>query len=196
MSLQDMFKESHYWDNGSLRPYCGVFGHSFIRRLCRRWNEGSLYNSLPFSGEAHGTGGLSVISLLQILEQCDLSDFDICFVQIGENDVKTAKDDQLGLNNHELMHALINVVNEFHKQGVKRVVFGSLFHRHHSGYNKRCNRLNKILSNIHPDKLWAHGPQLMNNDVISTWDHVHLHRDQEPVFVASIGDALHELADQ
>ena len=35
----------------------------------------------------------------------------------------------------------------------------------------------------------------MNNDVISTWDHVHLHRDQEPVFVASIGDALYELAD-
>ena len=93
--------ESHYWDNGSSRPYCDVFGHSFIWRLvCGRWNEGSLYNSLPFSGEAHGTGGLSVISLLQILEQCDLSDFDICFVQIGENDVKTAKDDQLGLNNH------------------------------------------------------------------------------------------------
>ena len=168
-----MFKESS-------RPYSGVFGHSFIRRLCRRWNEGSLYNSLPFSGEAHGTGSLSIISLLSILEQCDLSDFDICFVKIGENDVKTAKD------NHELMNALINVVNEFHRQGVKRVVFGSLFHRHHSGYNKRCNRLNKILRNMHPDKLWDHGTQLMNNDVISTWDHVHLHRDQEPVFVASI----------
>ena len=50
----------------------------------------SLCNSLPFSGEAHGTGGLSVISLLQILEQCDLSDFDICFVQIGENDNREA----------------------------------------------------------------------------------------------------------
>ena len=91
------------------------------------------------------------------------------------------------------MHALINVVNEFLKQGVKPVVFGSLFHRHHSGYNKRCNRLNKMLGNIHHDKLWDHGPQLMNNDVIVTCDHVHLHRDQEPVFVASIGDAFTSL---
>ena len=35
-----------------------------------------------------------------------------------------------------LMHLLINVVEEFHRQGVRRVVFGSLFPRHHSGYNK------------------------------------------------------------
>ena len=48
-----------------------------------------------------------MISLLQILEQCGLTDYDICFVQIRENDVKTAKDDRLGLNNHDLMHALI-----------------------------------------------------------------------------------------
>ena len=61
-----------------------------------------------------GTGGLSVISLLQILEQCDLTDYDICFVQIGGNDVKTAKDDPFGLNNHDLMHALINIVEELH----------------------------------------------------------------------------------
>ena len=67
-----------------------------------------------------------MISLLQILEQCDLTDYDICFVQIGKNDVKTAKDDPLGLNNpmrdtlpkttspkshfDDLMHALINIV--------------------------------------------------------------------------------------
>ena len=41
----------------------------------------------------------------------------------GEIDVKTAKDDSLGLNNHELMHALINIVEEFHRQGVRHVVF-------------------------------------------------------------------------
>ena len=72
-----------------------------------------------FSGEAHGFGCLSVTSVLQILVQCDLTDYDICFVQIGENDVKTAKDDSLGLNNHELMHALINIVEEFHRVYVK-----------------------------------------------------------------------------
>ena len=60
-----------------------------------------------------------MISLLQILEQCDLTDYDICFVQIGENDVKTAKDDPLGLNNYDLMHALINIVEEFNRQGVR-----------------------------------------------------------------------------
>ena len=129
--------ESHYLDNGWARPYCGVLGYSFILRLCRRWNEGSLYNSLKFSGEAHGFGGLS--------DQCDLIDYDICFVQIGENDVKTAKNDSLGLNTHKLMPALINIVEEFQRQGVRRVVFGSLFLKHHSVYNKRCNWLNKLL---------------------------------------------------
>ena len=74
-----------------------------------------------------------MISLLQILEQCDLTDYDICFVQIGENDVKTAKDDSTGLNNHNLMHALINIVEEFHRQCVRRLVFVPLFPRHHSG---------------------------------------------------------------
>ena len=91
-----------------------------------------------------------MISLLQILEPCELTDYDICFVQIGGNDVKTAKYDPLGLNNHDLMHALINIVEEFHRQGVRRVVFVPLFPRHHSGYNKRCNRLNKLLRNM-PD---------------------------------------------
>ena len=49
--------------------------------------------AFKFSGEAQGFGGLSVTSLLQILDQGDLTDYAICFVQIGENDVKTAKDD-------------------------------------------------------------------------------------------------------
>ena len=43
---------------------------------------------------------LLVTSLFQILDLCDLTNYDICFVQIGENDVKAAKDDPLGLNNH------------------------------------------------------------------------------------------------
>ena len=63
-------------------------------------------------------------------------------VQISENDAKTAKDDPLGLNNYELVHALINIVEEFHRQGVRLERFDSLFPRHHSGYNSRCNRLN------------------------------------------------------
>ena len=76
--------ESHYLDNGWARPYCAVLGYSFILRFCIRWDEGSLYNSLTFSGEAHGFSGLSVTSLFQILDQCDLTDYEICFVQIGE----------------------------------------------------------------------------------------------------------------
>ena len=43
------------------------FGHSFIRHLRIRWNEGSIYNSLTFSREAQGFDGLSVTSLLQFL---------------------------------------------------------------------------------------------------------------------------------
>ena len=57
------------------------------------------------------------------------------------NDVNAVMDDSLGLNTPE--HALINIVEEFHRQGVRRVVFGSL--RYHSVYNKQCNRLNKLL---------------------------------------------------
>ena len=64
-----------------------------LRRLCRRC-------SLTFSEEAYGFGGLLVTSLFQILDQCDLTNYDICFVQIVENEVKVAKDDPLGLNNH------------------------------------------------------------------------------------------------
>ena len=71
-----------------------------LQRLCRRWNQGSLYNSLTFSKEAYGFGGLLVTSLFQILDQCDLTNYDICFVQIEENEVKPAKDDPFGLNNH------------------------------------------------------------------------------------------------
>ena len=44
--------------------------------------------------------------------------------------------DSLGLNIHQLMHALINIVEEFHRQGVRRVVLAPLFPRHHCGYNK------------------------------------------------------------
>ena len=71
-----------------------------LRGLCRRWNQGSLYNSLTFSEEAYGFGGLLVTSLFQILDQCDLNNYDICLVQSGENEVKAATDDPLGLDNH------------------------------------------------------------------------------------------------
>ena len=101
-----------------------------------------------------------MISHLQILEQCDLTDYDICFVQIGENDVKTAKDDPLGLNNHELMHALIIIVEVFHRQGVRRVVFVPLFPRHHSRYNKRCDRLNKLLRNMPDANIMSHSDHM------------------------------------
>ena len=133
-----------------------------------------MYNSLPFSGEAHGTGGLSVISPLQILEQCDLSDFDICFVQIGENDVKTAKDDQLGLNNHELMHALINVVNEFHRQGITRVVLSRDGKNQRSTYAKTKTQISCVVT-----------AKLISAFVFATWIVQYLYF-LNPKFQASI----------
>ena len=198
MSLLESFVESHYWDNGWDRPYCGVFGHSFIRRLCKRWNQRSLYNDLPFSGEAHGTGGLSVIDLKDVLRNNDLSKFDVCFIQIGENDVKSDKDNdrtqQKRLNNHDLMHELLGIVEEFRRHGVQRVVFGSLFQRHERSYNRRAKRFNKMVPNIHPDLLWDHGQGLINNEVIDPYDGTHLYRHQEPTFAASIGEALYYLS--
>ena len=55
--------ESHYF---------GVLGYSFILRLCRRWNEGSLYNSLTCSVEGHGFGRLSVTRLHDTLPKTTL----------------------------------------------------------------------------------------------------------------------------
>ena len=101
-----------------------------------------------------------MISLLRILEQCDLTDYNICFVQIGENDVKTAKGDPLGLNNHDLVHALINIVEEVHRQGVRRVVFVSLFPSHHSGYSTRCNRLKKLQRNMPDAHIMSHSDHM------------------------------------
>ena len=99
------FQESHNWYNGS-GPYCDIFGHSFIRRLCVRWNERFLYTDLPNTGEAHGTGSLTVDGLLQLLRDRNLAKFDVCFVQIGENDM-------LDLSNHQLMHRLVRIIDVF-----------------------------------------------------------------------------------
>ena len=90
--------------------------------------------------------------------------FDICFVQIGEKDIKIDNEAD-GLNKYQLMYALIDVIDEFQRQGVRDVAFGSLFQRHFSGYNKRCKRLNKLLRNIYPGNLWDHGLHLINNEV-------------------------------
>ena len=72
----------------------------------------------------------------------------------------TAKDDPLGLNNHDLMHALINIVEEFQRQGVRHVVFVPLFPRHHSGYNKRCNRHTKLLRNMPDVNIMSHSDHM------------------------------------
>ena len=67
------------------------FGVQFYSTPLQKMERGIVIQQpSSFSGEAHGFGGLSVTSLLQILDQCDLTDYDICFVQIGENDFKTA----------------------------------------------------------------------------------------------------------
>ena len=182
------FKESHYWYSGS-GPYCGIFGHSFIRRLCVRWNQRTLPRILPFSGEAYGTGGLTLDRLLELLRQRHLAKFDVCYVQIGENDV-------LSLSNHQLMYKLVNIIHEFQRQGVRRVVFGSLFHRHDRRYNKLCKRLNKILRKLHADKLWDHSKRLISNDAIHPRDKVHLRRDREADFASSIADALRYLVNK
>ena len=113
-------KLRHHKDS---HPYCGIFGHSFIKRLCRRWNYRSLHTKLPYCGEAHGTAGLKTYQLLNILRRSKLAKFDIVFIQIWENDV-------LDMNNHQLMHALIDIYNEFRRQGVRHIVFGTMFHRH------------------------------------------------------------------
>ena len=119
-----------------------------FRRLSRRWKQGSLYNSLTFSEE------LVSLRICWPISHQPSSDFravrpyrlrHLLCPDREKNEVKTAKDDPLSLV-LKITHSLISIIEEFHRQGVRCVVFGSLvFHRHHSGYNKRCNRLNKLL---------------------------------------------------
>ena len=72
---------------GWARPYCGVFGTVLFYAFAEGETSDRYTTAFIFSGEAHGFGGLSVTSLLQILDQCDLTDYDICFDKIGENGV-------------------------------------------------------------------------------------------------------------
>ena len=60
------------------------------------------------------------------------------FVKIGVNDM-------MHNNNHQLMYPRMGIIDEFRRQGVRRVVFGCMFLRHDRQYNKRAKRLNKIL---------------------------------------------------
>ena len=181
------FQDSHYWNN-QRGPYCGVFGHDFVRRLCTRWNHGRLHTDLPYSGEAHGTDGLTLDQLLQLLQDRQLAKFDVCFVQIGENDM-------FSMNFWMLMKRLVRIVEEFQLQGVRRVVFGCMFQRHDRLYNKRAKLVNKILQKLQKQHLWDHGPVLINNQVISEKDGVHLWRFAEALFASSIVGALTSLAD-
>ena len=66
----------------------------------QKMEPGIVIQQPNFLRRSYGFGGLLVTKLFQILDQCDLTNYDICFVQIGENEVKAAKDDPLGLNYH------------------------------------------------------------------------------------------------
>lgn len=186
-TMATAFKESYYWEHGEKSPNCGIFGHSFIRRLCRRWNNRSLPVRMPFRGEAHGTGGLTASKLLTLLRHRNLSKFDVIFIQIGENDMLT-------LSNHQLMYALLEIYAEIKRQGVAQVIFGCLFPRHDRRYNKLAKRLNKILKKLHPGKIWYHGDQLISNASIDPRDKTHLLPTKEISFAYSIADALEFMA--
>ena len=101
-----------------------------FRRLCRRWDQGSLYNSLTFSEEL---GNLRI--RWPIIHQPS-SDFravrpyrlrHLLCPDREKNEVKTAKDDLLSLV-LKITHSLISIIEEFHRQGVRCVVFVTLSH--------------------------------------------------------------------
>ena len=79
MSLHDMFKESSYWDNGSERPNCGVLGQFYSTAMQ------TMERTIPVQQSTLLWIRRS-IRLLQILQNNDLTNFDIFFIQIGEND--------------------------------------------------------------------------------------------------------------
>ena len=140
------YLESDYLDNGWARPYCGVLGVHFYSTPLQKMERGIVIqqpNVLDRSSRIQRSFSHQPSSDFRPVRPYRLRHL-LC--PDRGHDVKTAKDDSLGLNTHELMHALINIVEQFHKQGVRRVVFGSLFLRHHSVYNKRCDRLNECMT--------------------------------------------------
>ena len=88
------------------------------------------------------------------------------------------------------MYVLVDIVREFQQQGVRRIMYGTMFQRLDRQYNKRAKRLNKILRKLQKHYLWEHGPGLINNDVIDPKDGVHLRKSAERLFAISIADAL------
>ena len=146
MSLQDCLK-SRTTGTTAGRDATVAFWHSFILRLCRMWSEGSLYNGLYIlrgSSRIRRSISHQPSSDFRPVRPYRLRNL-LCPDRGGGDDVKTANDDPLGLNNQELMNALIIIAEEFHRHGVRCEVFGSLFPRHQSLYSKRINRLNKLL---------------------------------------------------
>ena len=124
-----------------------------------RWNWRHSNRELPpFSGKVHEICSLGVRHLLQLLRERNLSKFDICFVQISENDI-------MYLSNHQLMYALVDIVREFQWQCSDISCLVPCFID--CQYNKRARRLNKVLRKLQKHYLWEHGPgQKINNDVI------------------------------
>ena len=179
------FVATYYWQNQDEDEYhCGIFGHSFIRRLCVRWKQHpEEADVLPFSGEAFGTGGLRINDMPHLLKRQVLGRFDCLFFQIGENDIHN-------LNNHELLHAMLRIRDECHTQGVQHVCFETLFPRHDRLYNKRQRRFNAMMPAIHPDLVWKHPDELVSRDSICTKDGVHLQSAKEKDFAESIANAL------
>ena len=143
-----------------------------------RWNGRHSNRERPFSGEDHGTSGLCVRRLLQLLRERNLSKFGISFVEIGENDM-------MYLSNHQLMYTLVDIVRECQREGVRRIMFGTMLQRLDHKYNKRAKRLNMVLRKLQKRYLWEHGPGLINNDVIDPKDKIHLRKSAERLFALS-----------
>lgn len=129
-----------------------VIGHSYIRRLGRFIGDNPEYANLrlnenEFSVLIRGQGGLTVRGLAASKSLCSFSrPPDICFLQIGGNDVLSYAPDKIARDIISLTNFLIDGV------GVKHMVIGQLIRRDPRksppGYNEAVVEVNKILDSV------------------------------------------------
>ena len=116
---------SHYRDTAPL--HAALVGHSFISRLRHYMRSHPRASNLNLNIEnymitVHGRGGLRIS---QLARSSDLLEFsatpDVCFLQIGENDI-SSRDDA------HIVRDILSLASYMHEGlGIRSVIIGQLF---------------------------------------------------------------------
>ena len=143
-----VWKMSHNTENPNLLRVA-LIGHSFITRLRSYVRQNPTLTNFnlkedQFSFIFCARGGLRISQLVQ---SSDFLSFDIrpdlCFLQIGENDILSGDEQSIARN-------ILSLASYLHEgMGISHVIIGQLFHRQpwasSSDFNSRIVRVNNLI---------------------------------------------------